>query len=98
MEFLSEQLRDLNSCEDRGEEKNHGVCAGWNHDARVLCQTKRRDELQGRDGCRVNATELQVRFLEGSEARNSMLSIIVTDEACLRTEQGVEDQLNTVNL
>lgn len=87
MELLAEKLGDLDCCEDRGEQEDHSVRARWYHDTRVLGQSQRRDELHRGDRGRIDAAELEVRFLEGCEASYSMLNIVVTDKACLGTEE-----------
>lgn len=98
VELLTEQLGDLNGGEDRGEQEHHRVRARWDHDARVLGQSKRRNELHRGDGCGIDAAELEVGLLESSKARHSMLGVVVTDVACLRTEKRVEYQLDTIYL
>ena len=46
----------------------------------------------------VDAAELEIRLFESCKVTDGVLDVVVTDEACLRSEQGVEDQLNTIDL
>ena len=98
VELRGEELRNLNGREDRSEKEDHRVGAGGNHDAGVLCQSQRRDELQGSDGCRIDAAERKIRLFESCKATNGVLDVVVTDEACLRAEKAVENQLHTIDL
>lgn len=94
VEFLAEELRDLDGDEDGGEEEDHCVRAGGDHDARVLCHSEGRDELEEGEGRWVDAVEFEVFFFEGR-------AVVVDAEAevaCFWAEEDVEDELTAIDL
>ena len=46
----------------------------------------------------INAAELEIRLLKGCKSRHGMLGIVVTEKACFGTQEGVENQLDAVDL
>lgn len=94
VEFLAEQLGQLDGDEDAAEEEGHGVGDGGEEDAELAAEEEGLDELVGANGGRIDATELEVLLLEV----RAVVSDTVADVAGFGAEDEVENELDAVDL